>query len=716
MSKMCFYIAFLFSAFFAFADDWDGSTSKPTSKEIDGVPYYVITSPSELAWFAYQVNEKGMSHINAVLGNDIHFMDDDSLTSKIASSTIGVSNSYVYDGVFDGAGYTIYGLFSEGAIFGYTGENFVLKNFSVKKSNVVTWVALNHGLIENSIEENDGAKQVAGFAYTNYGTIKNCFAKNFGIVYTNRGLVENCNSMGAIGAYYSSYYASGAFNKIEQSANRAGIAVNNYGKIKKCSFKPINTVVVTNGYFGGISVYSGKNGVVENCLFKGKVKLQNTKSSPIKMVFGGIVASTSENTQISNSISFIESLIVNGVGFGSIGGIVGHMNGFTSGSTDLGGIISSSYANIQIDSLASPNNSNSEIHYDVYVGGIAGEAIECDLNNSRSILTMSEDLYIESRNFLFVSSLVASIQGASYNNSRISASYGVVKTKKNAKNHRYSGVAFEASLSRLSNVYYDKIISIPDTMHAVGKLDGNSTLTNVLGKTTAAMQSPAFVETLNTNAGLDDDSGMWQYCEGNYPILVSEGTCEEFYSKYGFSGVTPQSSSSSVVSSSSVSSSSSVESSSSIEVSSSSVEPSSSSEESSSSAISSEAESSSSDAESSSSKDPEVVEESSSSAEPLSSSSTTPLSSSSAATEDHSSSSESITATFSMARPSFNVQVQGLTVNIFNAGSSPVQVFDMLGHLVTTRNTVEGHASITLPHSGNYLVKVNGNVRNVQVK
>jgi hypothetical protein len=689
-------LAGLFST--AFAEDWDGSTSKPSSREIDGVEYYVITSPSELAWFAYQVNEKGESKINAILGNDIHFMDNDSLTSKIASSTIGVSNSNIYDGVFDGAGYIIYGLYSKGAIFGYTGENFVLKNFSVKKSDIVTWVALNHGLIENSIEGNDGAKQVAGFAYTNYGTIKNCFAKNFGIAYTNRGLIENCNSKGTIGAFYSSYYSGGAFNKIEQSADRAGIAISNYGKIKNCSFEPINKVIVTNGYFGGISVYSGKNSIIENCLFKGKVKLQNTKSSPIHMVFGGIVASTSENTQIINSIVFIESLIVNGVGDGNIGGIVGDMDGYTSESIDLGGIISGSYANIQIDSLVSPNNS--ETYYNIYVGGIAGETNICDLNNSRSILTMEEGLYIESSNFLFVSSLVASIQGASYNNSRISASYGVIKTKKNAKNHRYGGVAFEASYSRLNNVYYDITVSTPDTMHAVGKLDGNSTQTNVLGKTTAVMRSPAFVETLNTNAGLDDDSGIWQYCEGNYPILVSEGTCEEFYSKYGLSS-SSQSSSSSEESSSSTpveSSSSEAESSSSeIEFSSSAPILSSSSEESSSSSViasSSSDESSSSKAETSSSTKPE----------------------SSSSSKANSSSSKGTDIAWNAMRPMFNLSVNGMTLTLSNTQGGVVRIFDALGHMVTAKPLASATTSITLQTPGNYIVRVNGISRSVTLK
>ena len=690
-------LAGLFST--AFAEDWDGSTSKPSSKEIDGVEYYVITSPNELAWFAYQVNEKGESKINAILGNDVHFMDNDSLTSKIASSTIGVSNSNIYDGIFDGAGYTIFGLFSKGAIFGYTGENFVLKNFSVKKSDIVTWVALNHGLIENSIEENDGAKQIAGFAYTNYGSIKNCFAKNFGIAYTNRGLIENCNSKGAIGAYYSSGYSGGAFNKIEQSANRAGIAISNYGKIKNCAFEPINKVIVTNGYFGGISVYSGKNSIVENCLFKGKVKLQNTKSSPLHMVFGGIVASTSENTQIINSIVFIESLIVNGVGDGSIGGIVGDMDGYTSGSIDLGGIISGSYANIQIDSLVSPNNS--ETYYNIYVGGIAGEANICDLNNSRSNLIIGEGVNIGSKNFFYASSLVASIQGASYNNSQISASYGVLKTKKIAKNHRYGGVTFEASYSRLNNVYYDITVSTPDTMHAVGKLDGNSTQTNVLGKTTAVMQSPAFVETLNTNAGLDDDSGIWQYCEGNYPILVSEGTCEEFYSKYGLS-------------SSSLSSSSSAESSSStpVESSSSDIESSSSQAPASSSSsdviLSSSEESSSSSVIASSSSD----ESSSSKAETSSSA----KSESSSSSKVNSSSSKGTDIVWNSVQPTFNLAVNGMTLTLSNTQGGVVRIFDALGHMVAAKPLASATTSITLQTPGNYIVRVNGISRSVTLK
>ena len=688
-------LAGLFST--AFAEDWDGSTSKPSSKEIDGVEYYVITSPSELAWFAYQVHEKGENKINAILGNDIHFMDDDSLTSKISLSTIGISNTNVYDGIFDGAGYTIYGLYSKGAIFGYTGENFVLKNFSVKKSDIVTWVARNYGTIEKCNEDNDGAKQIAGFAYLNYGIIKNSFAKNFGIAYTNRGLIENCNSSGLLGAYYSSDYTNIGFNEIKKGSNRAGIVSDNYGTIKNSSFKPADIVIVDKGYFGGIALYTGKNSTIENCLFRGAVEIKNTSSNSFQVSVGGITARASENAKIINNIAIIDTLVVKGTSYGYVGGIVGHMNGYTSGSTE-GGIISGSYANMRIDSLVFPNNS--ETYYSIYVGGIVGSANLCDLNNSRSNLTIGKGVNIGSKNFLYVSPLVASIQGESYGNSRINSSYGILKTVKNAKNHMYSGVTCEASYSRLNNVYYDITVSTPDTMHAVGKLDGNSTQTNILGKTTAVMQSPAFVETLNTNAGLDDDSGIWQYCEGNYPILVSEGTCEEFYSKYELSS-SSLSSSSDIESSSSTpveSSSSDVESSSS-EIESSSSVPilSSSSEESSSSSViasSSSEESSSSKAETASSTKPE----------------------SSSSSKVNSSSSKGTDIAWNTVQSTFNLAVSGMTLTLSNTQGGVVRIFDALGHLVAAKSIASATTSITLQTPGNYIVRVNGMSRSVILK
>ncbi len=684
-------LAGLFST--AFAEDWDGSTSKPSSKEIDGVEYYVITNPSELAWFAYQVNEKGESKINAILGNDIHFMDDDSLTSNIPSSTIGKSSANPYDGIFDGAGYTIYGLYSKGSIFGYTGENFILRNFSVKKSNVVTWVALNYGVIENSIEENDGAKQIAGFAYTNYGTIRNCSAKNFGIAYTNRGLIEKSNSSGAIGAYYSSYFTNGGFNKIEERTDRAGIVYENYGRIKKCSFEPKEKMIVDEGNFGGIALYAGENSIIENCLFEGKISLVNSSSNYFKVNFGGIVARNSENAEIINSMVRIDSLVVKGIGYGYIGGIAGHVYGYTSESSK-GSTISGSVANVYVDSLSFPNYSGSS---DVYVGGIAGFAYLCDINNSRANLFVTKGVNLGSKNTLHFASLVAHLQGESYYESRLNSSYGIIQSEKDATNYMYGGIVFEASYSHLSNIYYDKNISTPDTISAVGNFDGHSTLTNVAGQTTAVMQSPAFVETLNTNAGLDDDSGIWQYCEGNYPILVSEGTCEEFYSKYGLS-------------SSSLSSSSSVESSSSTPVESSSSDAESSSSQAPASSSSSDVILSSSDESSSSS----VIASNSSSSLGDEESSSSMIASSSSDAE--SSSSKGTDIVWNAVQPMFNLSVNGMTLTLSNTQGGVVRIFDALGHMVAAKPLASATTSITLQTPGNYIVRMNGISRSVTLK
>lgn len=252
-----------------------------------------------------------------------------------------------------------------------------------------------------------------------------------------------------------------------------------------------------------------------------------------------------------------------------------------------------------------------------------------------------------------------------------------------------------SATTNMSNVYFDKDVMAENYTKTIKAVAGDSSKSfNVLGKTTAVMQSPAFVETLNTNAGLDDDSGLWQYCEGNYPILVSEGSCEEFYSKYGLSSSSQSSSSSDASleessSSESISSSSSgliiesssseeinISSSSNVFVSSSSVEVSSSSEE----------------TISSSSK-----KESSSSMESVSSSATTFV--------------------YDVVRNSFNLAVNGMTLTLSNTQGGNVRIFDVLGHLVVAKPlSATGVTNLTLQTPGNYIVRVNGDSKMVNLK
>ena len=690
MLKKNFFYCIFFSLGLTYAGNWDGSTLKPSLTDVEGIEYYVVTTPEELAWFAYQINEKGESNINAVLGNDIHFSDDENAICSTLWAAIGTSELNAYNGFFDGNGYTIYGLYSKSTIFGYTGENFVLKNVSIKKSDVVTWVGFNKGLIIDCVEDNEDSKQIAGFVYTNYGTIKNCLSKNFNIAEINRGIVDSCKSVDA-GNVYSSTYSNGSFSVIKKSSNRGGIVYDNYGTIKNSSFLPIKHIVMDGGYFGGIAYSSYENSLVENCRFEGNVVYSNSDKPFVN--FGGIVARARYNSKIKNCQVKVDSLILTYLQQSAVGGIAGIAT--TLGDAEHKGFISNSFASVNIVSM----ENMTYLTYPNRIGGIVGLNQYYDIENVHAIITLKKSLNSKKNE-----NQTAALVGYMYRGS-LKNSYGIIVSNVKDTLYKFAGIVSTAeSSSNLSNSYYDKDLSTPDTMHAVQNLDGTSTSANVTGKTTAVMQSPAFVETLNTNADLDDDSGIWQYCEGNYPILVSEGTCEEFYSKYGLlSSSSAESSSSATVESSS----SYVESSSSqIPASSSSSDVIlSSSEESSSSSVappssSSEEQSSSSVVSSSSS-----AKQESSSSEARSSSSAKSSSSSKA----KSSSSKGTDIVWNTVQPMFNLSVNGMTLTLSNTQGGVVRIFDALGHMVVLKQLLStGATAITLQTPGNYIVRVNG--------
>lgn len=689
MLKKNFFYCIFFSLGLTYAGNWDGSTLKPSLTDVDGIEYYVVTTPEELAWFAYQVNEKGESNINAVLGNDIHFSDDENAICSTLWAAIGTSELNAYNGIFDGNGYTIYGLYSKSSIFGYTGENFVLKNVSIKKSDVVTWVGFNKGLIIDCVEDNEDSKQIAGFVYTNYGTIKNCLSKNFNIAEINRGIVDSCKSVGA-GNVYSSTYSNGSFSVIKKSSNRGGIVYDNYGTIKNSSFLPIKHIVMDGGYFGGIAYSSYENSLVENCKFEGNVVYSNSDKPFVN--FGGIVARARYNSKIKNCRVKVDSLILTYLQQSAVGGIAGIAT--TLGDAEHKGLISNSFASVNIVSM----ENMTYLTYPNRIGGIVGLNQYYDIENVHAIITLKKSLNSKKNE-----NQMAALVGYMYRGS-LKNSYGIIVSNVKDTLYKFAGIVSTAeSSSNLSNSYYDKDLSTPDTMHAVQNLDGTSTSANVLGKTTAVMQSPAFVETLNTNAGLDDDSGLWQYCEGNYPILVSEGSCEEFYSKYGLSS-SSQSSSSGAESSSS---SAPVVSSSSATESSSSQTPASSS--SSDIILSSSDESSSSSVVASSSSG-----ESSSSVKPESSSNEAKSSSSSKA---NSSSSRGTDVVRNTVQPTFNLAVNGMTLTLSNMQGGKVRIFDALGHLVASKPlSAMGTTAITMQTPGRYIVRVNGMSEAVNLK
>lgn len=664
----------------AFAADWDGSTSKPSVDSIGGKAYYVITSAEELAWFAYQTNN-GSRSINAVLGNDIHFMEDESKTSLFQWTPIGFDDDAPFNGTLDGAGHTIYGLYSPGGLVNYTGSGFVMKNLSLKRSDVSTWVEENRGVIDSCTESNDGMRQAAGLANSNYGTIKNSVSKNYGIAYTNSGTIDSCTSTGYV----------------PSSSGLGGIVYTNSGTIRNSVAEPSAplTFELTGGdhYLGGIAAYC--TGTIQNSRFHGRASV-TTKSGTSSLYAGGIAGYLS-NGRIEKCQASLDTLVVKGGNFGGVD--IGGVAGYATGSA-----ISASYAELNVDTLAI-SGSNS---YSVMVGGVTGYANNASrLQNNHSLLNLGEGVNVSTSRMFYAGGIAGYLYGSVSTQLVLAHSYGVISSSVERSTYRISGVSSYVNYSRVDNSYYDASVAVPDTMRAIGKLTSTGSVANVSGRTTAEMQTEAFVEKLNTNSGLSGtNSGWWRHCAGRYPILTSEGTCEEFYSRYGIIGQSQTllvSSSSTTSSSSASSSSSDVESSSSKGKSSSST-PVVSSSSSAKNSSSSKAKSSSSVKSSSSAKSSSSVKNSSSS---VKSSSSSKVKSSSSKRSD-----------FVLNQPeySFNLMVNGMTITLVNSQGGAVSVYDMLGHRVVTKQLLGTSTSITLQTPGTYMVRVNGISHSVTLK
>lgn len=203
--------------------------------------YYEITNAGNLYWFASQVNSSAQkAKYNAKLMNDIVDNENvivngalntntDALTSFRIWTPMGSyssgTRSYPYAGTFDGAGYTIKGLYNDGSakgggLFDAIGldGNAVVKNVNVidcyfyqDSTNYMGGIVdavYNNGLVENCwsdsiIQAKDLLWQAGGIAgYMYGGTIRNCYSvseitgeKKVGAIVGSKNssaIVENC--------------------------------------------------------------------------------------------------------------------------------------------------------------------------------------------------------------------------------------------------------------------------------------------------------------------------------------------------------------------------------------------------------------------------------------------------------------------------------------------------------------------------------------------
>lgn len=333
----------------AIAAAWTGSTSEPENmKKIDGKSFYVITTADELAWFAAQVNG-GKTTINAVLGNDIVFGEDKNTTGTIQWNPIGKDNSHKFNGIFDGANHTVYGVYAEArslsGFFGVLGKDGTIKNLITKVGRIGNEknfdgptlrqaggiVARNEGTVTNVSNGNKvvGGVDVYEFGGTNVSHTTSDTSFAGGITAQNEGSIINSSNNATISSNSSSravvtggiaafntglivntgnsgnIYANG--NLTSDDALAGGIAGYNYGNINKTR----NT--------GKIYSRSGRtesNSTFYYDSYSGGVAAIN-KSTVVNSINNGIVVSESYNGK-TTSKQHINGIIASGKAKNSI--------------------------------------------------------------------------------------------------------------------------------------------------------------------------------------------------------------------------------------------------------------------------------------------------------------------------------------------------------------------------------------------------------------
>lgn len=195
--------------------------------------------------------------MNAELVNNITIPDGRTWTPISVAKQ--ATNGVPYTGTFDGNGYTISGLKTEGeygGLFRALAEESVVKNL---------------GIINSSFESGS-ADYVGAIAATNYGTIENCYntasvtGRNMfvgGIVGENRGTVKECYNTGAITVNGQGEGAGGICgvardNAVIENCYNTGSISGRWGISGICGYFDYDTIRISNCYnTGNVSVVSG---------------------------------------------------------------------------------------------------------------------------------------------------------------------------------------------------------------------------------------------------------------------------------------------------------------------------------------------------------------------------------------------------------------------------------------------------------------------------
>ena len=401
MTKLTKILAMLLmSAACSFAN-WLGGTSEPeNTKKIDGKVFYQITTPEELAWFAVQVNS-GKTTINAQLANDIVLWNTEvtSTSGTTRWKAIGDTSTRAFDGVFDGNGHKISGLYVHDTLaanadsisrglFGVVGENGVVKNLSVDNAyvyarvdstkskkrygNIGGLVGKNKGTIENVSYDGTVLTYLSGYYSSSTSTSYYAYGYVGGIAGYNTGSVKRATVSGSVKhSVYSDYYSyvggvvgyEAGGKSIENSENKAdvvgkysgGIAGYVYAAatISNCSNSGAVTASGSSYYSGGIAGYVDAAATISNCTNSGAVS-----GSSYSGGIAGYVDAAATISDCTNS----GSVTASGSSYSYSGGIAGYVD---AAATTISNCTNSGAVTATTTTITSSS-------YDSYSGGIVG--------------------------------------------------------------------------------------------------------------------------------------------------------------------------------------------------------------------------------------------------------------------------------------------------------------------------------------------------------
>lgn len=310
---------------------WAGGVERPST---DSAGYYLISTADELAWFSGLVNgtlanvdqntaAKARVTENILLNIFIEEGSDNTNTWR----PIGSASS-PFTGIFIGNGYSIVGVYTNGAtnqgLFGYIGtggnvtEVIVADGLITGTENVGAVAGYNKGIISSSSNASTvkGSKALGGICGYNTGTIKTSFSIGTvectsdtgsqvgGIVgYNTRATVQQCFNNGLVtGTAGSNYYG--------------GICGFNSGDgIYNC----YNAGEVLGGFYIGGLVGYNSSGTVKYCYNRGVVNTQNAINGNVNNFIGY------NNGTCSISYSYYDSTIE--------GSVMNNANGATAKTT-----------------------------------------------------------------------------------------------------------------------------------------------------------------------------------------------------------------------------------------------------------------------------------------------------------------------------------------------------------------------------------------------